>query len=138
MPMPQEYFNASRDFDAFMADAKASLGHGSHHQTYTTVDAVLIVFRRRLSARDGLRFASALPPVLRAIFVANWDPEEARSTFGTRADLEAEAKAIRPDHNFSPDGAIAIVASVLWRHVDREDFERMLAALPDEARDYWA
>ena len=25
MPMPQEYFAASRDFDAFMADAKAAL-----------------------------------------------------------------------------------------------------------------
>ena len=74
MPMPQQYWHASRDFERFMAEARDALGHTSHHQTYTTVDAVLRVFRRRLSADDALRFAGALPPVLRAIFVADWEP----------------------------------------------------------------
>jgi uncharacterized protein (DUF2267 family) len=138
MPMPQEYFTASRDFDAFMQDAKAALGHQSHHQTYTTVDAVLTVFRRRLAAADGLRFASVLPPLLRAIFVKGWDPEEARPQFGPRDALEAEVKTVRRHHNFAPDGAIGIVASVVRRHVNGEDFERALATLPAGARDYWA
>jgi uncharacterized protein (DUF2267 family) len=138
MPMPQEYFAASRDFDSFMEDAKQALGHHSHHQTYTTVDSVLTVFRRRLTAAEGLRFASALPPVIRAIFVHDWEPEEAPPAFGGRDALEAEVKTIRPQHNFAPDGAIATVAQVLRRHVDEEDFARVLATLPDGARDYWA
>jgi uncharacterized protein (DUF2267 family) len=138
MPMPQEYFTASHDFDAFMADAKEALGHGSHHQTYTTVDAVLTVFRRRLTAAEGLRFASALPPVLRAIFVKDWDPEAPRAQFAPRDALDAEVKTIRRHHNFAPDGAIGIVAGVLRRHVDSEDFERVLATLPAGARDFWS
>lgn len=138
MPMPPEYFSASRDFDEFMTDAKSALGHDSHHQTYTSVQAVLTVFRRRLEVGDALRFADVLPPVLRAIFVADWNAEEAQRPFGPRADLEREVRAFREHHNFAPDGAIATVAEVLRRHVDRRDFERVLATLPEGARDYWA
>ena len=137
MPMPQEYFAASRDFDAFMADAKAALGHGSHHQTYTPVQAVLTVFRRRLSVGDALRFADALPPVLRAIFVSDWDAEQAKRPFGPREAMEAEVRAFREHHNFAPPDAISTVAEVLRKHVDMRDFERVLATLPDEARAYW-
>lgn len=138
MPMPQEYFAASRDFDAFMEDAKQALGHQSHHQTYTTVEAVLTVFRRRVSVADGLRFADALPPVLRAIFVAGWDPDVPLRPFTSRAEMDAEAKTIRQHHNFAPDGAILTVAQVLRRHVDADRFARMLASLPEPARAFWA
>lgn len=136
--MPREYFSASHDFDAFMADAKEALGHTSHHQTYTTVDAVLTVFRRRLTAAQGLRFASALPPVLRAIFVKDWEPAETPQAFGSSAMMDAEVKTIRRHHNFARDGAISTVARVLRAHVDAEDFDRVLATLPKEVRDYWA
>lgn len=137
MPMPQEYFAASRDFDAFMADAKEALGHTSHHQTYTTVQAVLTVFRRRLSIGDALRFADVLPPVLRAIFESGWDAGDEQKPFGPREDMEAEVKAFREHHNFAPPNAIATVAAVLRKHVDIRNFERILATLPDEAGAYW-
>jgi uncharacterized protein (DUF2267 family) len=135
--MPQEYWHASRDFERFMAEAKEALGHGSRHQTYTTVDAVLTVFRRRLTVRDGLRFANVLPPVLRAIFVAGWDPDETVRGFGAREELEAEVRTIREHHNFAPAGAIAIAAAVLRRHVDAQAFEQVLKSLPHEASEYW-
>lgn len=138
MPMPQEYFAASRDFDAFMADARRALGHGSHHQTYTSVQAVLTVFRRRLSISDALRFADVLPPVLRAIFISDWNPAEPVRAFGPRDEMEAEVRAFRQHHNFAPDGAIRIVAGVLRGHVNARDFDRVLASLPPGARDYWA
>lgn len=138
MPMPQDYFSASRDFDAFMAEAKEALGHGSHHQTYTTVQAVLTVFRRRLSVSDALRFADVLPPVLRAIFVSDWDAAETPRPFGPRDEMEAEVRAFREHHNFAPPDAIATVAAVLRKHVNADDFERVLSALPEDARGYWA
>lgn len=137
MPMPQEYFAASRDFEAFMADAKTALGHGSHHQTYTTVQAVLTVFRRRLSVGDALRFAGVLPPVLRAIFVSDWDVADAQKPFGPRGAMEAEVRAFREHHNFAPTDAISTVAGVMRKHVDTRDFERVLSTLPDEAQAYW-
>ncbi|MFD2813579.1 DUF2267 domain-containing protein [Paracoccus aerius] len=44
----------------------------SDNSAYTALDAVLQVFRRRLTAQEGIDFASVLPSVPRAIFVAGW------------------------------------------------------------------
>ncbi|WP_223478840.1 DUF2267 domain-containing protein [Oricola indica] len=54
MPIPQEYFTASRDFDAFMADAKEALG---------TVASAL---RRHVNGEDFERIPAGLPEEVRA------------------------------------------------------------------------
>lgn len=138
MPMPPEYFQASKDFDAFLAEARDVLGLATRHQTYTVVQAVLLVFRRRLTVADGLAFASVLPPVLRAIFVAEWDVGESRPDFGDRANLTNEVKAFRQNHNFAPDTAIEDVAGVLRRHVDEPAFDMVLEQCSMEAAAYWS
>ncbi len=138
MPMPMEYAYASRDFDAFIEALRERLDHVTRHQTYQTVESVLRVFRRRLSLRDAVIFADALPPVLRAIFVARWNPDEPRRPFDTPARLNREVQEFRVDHDFSPDTAIEDVATVLWSFVDAEAFARALGALPEEARSFWA
>jgi len=40
-------------------------------------------------------------------------------------------------HNYAPDDAIQMVAGALRRNVDREAFERVLAALPEGAVEFW-
>lgn len=136
--MPQEYFQASKDFDAFLAETRDVLGLATRHQTYTVVQAVLLVFRRRLTVADGLAFASVLPPVLRAIFVADWDISESPQEFEGRATLTSEVKAFRQNHNFAPDTAIEDVAGVLRRHVDEPAFDMVLEQLSTEAAAYWS
>jgi uncharacterized protein (DUF2267 family) len=101
------------------------------------LQAVLQVFRRRLSVSEAVLFAGVLPPVLRAIFVSDWELDEPRREFASRAEMTREARELRPDHNFSTETAIADVASVLRRHVDAEAFERILDRLPQEARAFW-
>jgi uncharacterized protein (DUF2267 family) len=54
VPIPQEYFTASRDFDAFMADAKEALG---------TVASAL---RRHVNGEDFERIPAGLPEEVRA------------------------------------------------------------------------
>lgn len=51
---------------------------------YTAVDAVFQVFRRRVTAEEGVMFASVLPTVLRAIFVKDWDVAAAPVPFDDR------------------------------------------------------
>ena len=137
MPMPQEYFLASRDFDAFMEDVKRTSMLSSHHQTYTMVEAVLKVFRSHICLRDALKFADVLPPVLRAIFVSGWDIDSPITPFPDRAGLQREILAFRHNHNLSAPTAIEDVAAALWRSIDREDFEGALKDLPAEARAFW-
>jgi uncharacterized protein (DUF2267 family) len=137
MPMPMEYRQASRDFDAFMEDLRDISMLQTTHQSYTMLQGVFQVFRRRLTTKQALAFADTLPPVLRALFVSDWDVEEPCLPFGTFAEMTREVKALRPDHNFSTDTAISDVAAVMLRHVDLSAFEAVLAELPPGAKQFW-
>ena len=137
MTMPMEYRQASADFDAFMVELRDEAGLATTNQTYTLLQAVLQVFRRRLSLSEAVAFAGVLPPVLRAIFVSDWNVDEPLQPFTSRAEMTSEVLELRPDHNFSTNTAIADVSTVLRRHVDAAAFERVLASLPSGARDFW-
>jgi uncharacterized protein (DUF2267 family) len=110
MPLPTTYRHATRDWRAFVADAKEE---------------------------QGLAFADRLPAVLRAIFVADWDLSRPPAPWADREALDAEARSLRPHHNLTPPGAIAAIARALRAHVRQMDFDRMLATLPPEARAFW-
>ncbi len=137
MPMPMEYRQASEDFDRFILDARDLAGLQTTNQAYTMVQAVLQTFRRRLDIEDAILFADVLPPVVRAIFVAEWDLEEPRIPFSGRIAMTREVQALRPDHNISPDSAIADVAGALRRNIDEAKLDRVLARLPAGAADFW-
>ncbi|MCZ4089516.1 DUF2267 domain-containing protein [Ensifer psoraleae] len=137
MTVPMEYRQASADFDRFILDVRDIAGLQTTNQAYTMVQAVLQTFRRRLDVPDGLLFANVLPPVLRAIFVADWDLEEPQMPFAGRFAMTREVQSLRPDHNLSPDTAIADVAAALRRNVDEAVLDRVLARLPAGAADFW-
>jgi uncharacterized protein (DUF2267 family) len=137
MTVPQEYVNASRDFDRFMDDLLDISMLATHHQAYAVVRAVLHVFRDHLTVEQGLRFAEILPAVLRAIFVENWHPRSIPPPFPDGRSLIAEVKAIRRDHNLAGESSIHDVAQALRRNVAMGDLERVLRTLPIEAQRYW-
>jgi uncharacterized protein (DUF2267 family) len=138
MTIPMEFQHASEDFEAFLRDARDISGLSTRNQTYTMVQAVLLTFRRRLSVIEAIRFANILPPVLRALFVADWDPEEPQREFRDRADLTLEVLSLRRDHNFSPETAIRDVATALRRHVDEAALDDLLERMPRGAVQFWA
>src|SRR5512139_2982467 len=119
MTIPFEYQCASIEFEQFMLDARDISGLNTTNMAWNMVVGVLHTFRRRLPVKDALRFAQVLPPVLRAIFVADWDLDEPPLAFGDRAAMTREVQALR-------------------RHVEAAELERVLATLPAGAHDYWA
>lgn len=137
MTIPMEYRRASADFDRFILDARDLAALQTTNQAYTMVQAVLQTFRRRIEISDALLFANALPPVLRAIFIDDWDLEEPIVPFSGRVAMTREVQAFRGDHNVSPDTAIADVAAALRRNVDEAVLDRVLARLPQGAVDFW-
>jgi uncharacterized protein (DUF2267 family) len=102
------------------------------------VQAVLLTFRRRLSVIEAIRFANILPPVLRALFVTDWDPEEPQRKFRDPADLVHEVLSLPRDHNFSPETAIRDVATALRRHFDETALDDLLGRMPPGAAQFWA
>lgn len=137
MPMPWTYRHASKEWRAILDDLKDRMGLVSDNMAYTAMDGVLQVFRRRLTAQQGLDFASVLPAVPRAVFVAGWRVQEPPLPFPDRALLVQEVKAIRKDHNLTPDTAIEATAWSLRRYTDPADLERVLARLPEGAAAFW-
>lgn len=137
MPMPWTYRHASKEWRAFLDDVKDHTGLDSDNMAYTAIDAVFQVFRRRLTAAQGLRFASVLPAVPRAIFVKDWEPAADPPPFADRSALVREARHVRPDHNLTPDNAIEATARALRRSIDQRDLERVLADLPSGAAAFW-
>ncbi|MDQ2091079.1 DUF2267 domain-containing protein [Marimonas arenosa] len=135
--MPWAYRHATRDWRAFLEDAKEELGLTSDNMAYTAVQGVLLTFRRRLTPTQGLAFADQLPAVLRAIFVARWDISQPPEPWISLEELNAEARALRPHHNLTPQHAIEATARALRAHVRQVDFDRMLETLPPEARAFW-
>lgn len=137
MPIPSEYQRASLDFDKFMVDARDMAGLATTNMAWNMVVGVLHTFRHRLNAKDAVRFAHVLPPVLRAIFVADWNTDEPPLPFGDRAAMTREVQSLRAEHNFAPDTAIHDVATALRRTINEEDLDHMLASLPNGAADFW-
>lgn len=137
MPMPWTYRHASKEWRAILDDLKERMALESDNMAYTAMDGVLQVFRRRLTAQQGLDFASVLPAVPRAVFVAGWVVQDPPLPFADRAALVREVKQVRPHHNLTPDTAIEATAWTLRRYSDRADLERVLARLPEGAVAFW-
>ena len=137
MTVPMDFAHASETFERFLREAVAQSGLATRHQAFTMTQAVLRVFRRRLDPAGALRFADALPVVLRALFVTEWDIGEAPVPFASREEMTAEVQGLRRDHNISPDSAIRDVAHALRSVVDARDFDATLARLPEGAVDFW-
>ncbi len=137
MPQPYTYRHATEEYRAFLAIARDLMGLESDNMTYTAVQGVLQVFRRRLTPSQGIAFADALPSVLRAIFVEGWDVEAPPLPFSPRLALVREVKAFRPNHNLTPDNAIDATAEALWRSVRGPELARALRAISPEAEEFW-
>lgn len=137
MPMPWTYRHASKEWRAILDDLKDRMDLVSDNSAYTAMDGVLRVFRRRLTAQEGLDFASVLPAIPRAIFVSDWQVENRPLPFADRAVLTWEVKQVRRDHNLTPDNAIEATAWTLRRYTNRAALERVLARLPAGAVEFW-
>jgi uncharacterized protein (DUF2267 family) len=138
MPMPPEYFHASRDFERFMEALKRISLLQTTHQCYTMVEAVFHALRNHMSLREALAFADRLPPVLRAIFVSNWDIDASVLPVTDRASLQGEILALRHNHNLSTPTALEEVGAALRDTMDPADFYRLIETLPGGLAQFWA
>jgi uncharacterized protein (DUF2267 family) len=137
MTVPAEYVEASADFRRFLVDLHDIASLTTTNQAYTVAQGVLLAFRRRLDVTGIARFANALPPVLRAIFIADWDPDEPVRSFDDEGAMVKEVQSLRAQHNFASDTSIRDVAVALRKNMDEARLDRALAHLPEAAARFW-
>ena len=137
MPMPWTYRQSTREWQAFLADARAAMNLSSDNSTFTAVEGTLRAFRSRLTPQQAIDFAQVLPATLRALFVAHWQLADPVPP-GTRADWTRDAQSLRPHHSLTPANCIEATALALRKSVVRADLDRCLATLPPFAADFWS
>lgn len=137
MTVPSAYRSATRDFEKFLEDLLAISSLATSNQCYTQTRSVFFVFRSHVEPQMALDFANALPPVLRAILIEDWNLASPVTPMPGREKLLAEVKAVREAHNFSTDTAISEVALALRRNMNELDYGLMLQKLPAEAAQFW-
>ncbi len=138
MTVPNEYRQVSVDFQDFLAEVAVEADLTTSHQAYTTLQGVLLAFRKRLTLEEAIQFVQVLPPLLRALFVVKWEPSAPKQEVVDRSVWSRDVQELRLNHNISPSSAIFNVATVLRRHVDANDFEACLTRLPSFAREFWS
>lgn len=137
MPMPQEYQLAHIVYNQILTGLCEELHLATRNQTYSLLQSVLLTFRRRLTAPQVLQFASLLPPIVRAIFVKDWNEREYQPAFGGANELIADVKDLRRAHKFADDHAIRAVSHILRRYMDKAKLDAALADISDEAIAFW-
>ena len=137
MTPPLEFQQATIQFYQFLTDAREAAGLETTNQSYTMAQGVLQAFRRRLELKEAIRFLVVLPAGVRALFTADWDPDEPKRPFGDRAAMTKEVQALRPLHNFAPENSIQAVAIALRRNIDPQALDRILGSLPVGAKEFW-
>ncbi len=90
-----------------------------------------------MTLKDSIIFASSLNVGLRALYIADWNPEEKIVAFDTLEKMNLEVTKLRPTHNFSTEKAIQEVTKAVRMNVDIEVFDAMLEVLPAEAKEFW-
>ena len=110
----------------------------SDNMTYTAVQGVLLTFRRRLAPREVMAFADLLPAVLRALFVAGWDPEAPPVPWARprRRWRPRPAPCARTTTSRRPR-PIARSPALCARTIRQLDLDRVLAAIGPEAQAFW-
>ncbi|KAA3516223.1 DUF2267 domain-containing protein [Agrobacterium vitis] len=137
MTVPEEYRQASRDFESILVEVRDQAMLGTTHRAYTTLEAVLRVFRCRLTVTQGLAFADLLSVGARALFVSHWDCHQPVLPFGPPQEMIVEVMALRHNHNLSTPSAIEDVVTVLRRHMDEIALKDFLESVSPEALRFW-
>jgi uncharacterized protein (DUF2267 family) len=138
MTWPSEYQQACVHFERFMVAARDAADLATTNQAWTMVEGVLLAFRRRLTTSQIVEFANVLPPLLRALFLNNWQLADAPRPFASREIMTTEVQDLRRAHNFSPTNAIEAVAKALRCSLDEALLNEVLATFPKEAAAFWA
>ena len=138
MTMPPEIAQASTQFMELLGALKQRASLQTHNQCYAMLRAVLHGFRGYMTVTQAIAFAGGLPPVVRAIFLADWRPDEAppppppsRQEFAA-----AVVKRLAP-HHIPPDSIVSDVFAVLAYRADPARTAEAIDMLPAGLKQLW-
>jgi uncharacterized protein (DUF2267 family) len=136
MTVPQDVSYASEQFREWLLELKQRALLGSTNQGYAMLLAMLQELRDRSSIDDALRFADALPPLVRGIMLDHWHPAGAGTPTTRRLFLGAVKERLEP-HQPPPDSIVDDVLAVLAHRTHSVVLPVLTEHLPPELQAQW-
>jgi len=135
MPTPQDVAYASQQLQDWLLDLRSRALLGSTHQAYAMLRAVLHELRDRVPVDDALRFADALPPLVRGIMLERWHPLDAAPA--ARPSFLDAVKARLEPHTPPPDSIVEDVLAVLAQRAQPNLLGTLGEHMPVELQPQW-
>ncbi|HEX9290823.1 MAG TPA: DUF2267 domain-containing protein [Anaeromyxobacteraceae bacterium] len=135
MTVPQDVTYASQQLQEWLLDLKQRALLGSTNGSYAMLRAVLHEARDRLLIDDALRFADALPPLVRGIMLESWHPLDAIPS--TRPPVLDAVKARLEPHHPPPESIVEDVLAVLAHRTHPHLLHAIAEHLPPEFQSQW-
>jgi uncharacterized protein (DUF2267 family) len=134
MTLPYDVIHASRQLQEWLEELKERALLGSHNQSYSMLRGVLQEIRDRVPIDAALRFADALPPLVRGIMLERWHP--AATAPPSRPFLDAVKARLEP-HTPPFDSIVDDVLAVLAHRTDELLLPVLTENLPAELQAAW-
>ncbi len=135
MTVPQDVTYASQQLQEWLLELKQHALLGSTNGSYAMLRAVLHEVRDRSRMDDTLRFADALPPLVRGIMLEAWHPLDAVVT--TRPPFLDAVKARLEPHHPPPETIVEDVLAVLAHRTHPNLLHTITEHLPPELQSQW-
>jgi uncharacterized protein (DUF2267 family) len=139
MTVPRDVVSGSEQFRDWLVALKERAMLGSTNQSYAMLRAVLHEVRDRLPIDEALRFADALPPLVRGIMLEAWHPERAAAGLAaaTRPSLLEAVKVRLEPHQPPPDSIVEDALAVLAQRTPPNILPILSQHMPPELREAW-
>jgi len=139
MTVPRDVVSGSEQFRDWLVALKERAMLGSTNQSYAMLRAVLHEVRDRLPLDEALRFADALPPLVRGIMLEAWHPERAAGggAAETRPSFLDAVKVRLEPHQPPPDSIVEDALAVLAQRTPPNILPILSEHMPPELREAW-
>jgi len=112
--------------------------HTDRHTAWHVLGAVMRPLRDRLPAGLSAHLSAELPLLVRVCYFDQWRPGAETLKMRSLAEfLERVSDGLRDTKPIGSVDAVRTVFSVLERHLDRGQAEKVRQALPEEIRALW-
>jgi uncharacterized protein (DUF2267 family) len=136
MTQPREVLYASKLFQEWLSDLKERALLQTHNQSQAMFRGVLHGLRRHMSTDQVLRFADALPPLPRGIFIEGWRPADAMPLASADDFLREITKNLAP-HVIPPDTIASDVFAVMAKYLEPHETKILQAQIPAALQPLW-
>lgn len=127
-----------KEVNTWLNEISQELNHIDHEDAWTRLRAVLQTLRDRLTVDEAAAFAAQLPTLVRGLYFEGWRPAEAPHKWRHKDEyIDAVRQHLQGREHADPEQSIRAVLSVIGRHIDPAELEKIKSHHNKALWDLW-